>query len=191
MKSLYSLAVLLLFSCATSAQTTPSKYAESKPRQNVYVELGGNGLAFAGVYETRLKKSADGIGLKMGLGGYTSDFEKVITVPVGMNWLLTKDNKHFFEMGFGATFLHFDAKNDYWSWPSPTDPYPVNIAGLTVTEKNSVIGNFTMGYRRQPADGGIMWGVSVTPQVNNNGFWPVWFGVKFGYSFSRGKSNVQ
>jgi hypothetical protein len=167
------------------AQTVFSKYPEAKPRQNLYVELGGNGLAFTAVYESRLKKATDGIGLKFGLGGYTSDYEKVITLPVGMNWLLTKDNKHFFEMGVGATFLHFES-NDVWGWPGgSTDPYPLNIAGLNVTEKNSVIGNFTMGYRRQPADGGIMWGVSVNPHLNNNGFWPVWFGFKFGYSFSR------
>ncbi len=177
--------LFLVFSGHVTAQTTAVKYPESKPRQNVYVELGGNGLAFAGVYESRLKKTTDGIGVKFGLGGYTSDYDKVITVPVGLNWLLTKDNKHFFEMGLGATFLHFETKNDYWSWPSSQDPYPVNIAGLTVTEKNSVVGNFTMGYRRQPANGGIMWGVSINPQVNNNGFWPVWFGVKFGYSFDR------
>ncbi len=175
--------LLIIFSNSINAQTT-SKFPESKPRQNVYVELGGNGLAFSGVYETRLRKSADGIGVKLGLGGYTNDYEKVITVPVGLNWLLTKDNKHFFEMGLGATFLHFDNK-DYWGWPAPQDPYPLNIAGLNVTAKNSVVGNFTMGYRRQPADGGIMWGVAVTPHLNNNGFWPVWFGVKFGYSFSR------
>lgn len=178
-------APLLAFSGQIIAQKTAATFSEPKPRQNVYVELGGNGLAFAGVFESRLKKTTDGIGVKFGLGGYTSEYEKVITVPLGLNWLLTKDNKHFFEMGFGTTFLHFETKNDYWNWPSPQGPYPVNIAGLTITEKNSIIGNFTMGYRRQPADGGIMWGVSVNPQINNNGFWPVWFGVKFGYSFSR------
>ena len=183
-----SMLILFIFpvcSVVLQAQNVLSKYPETKPRQNLYVELGGNGLAFTAVYESRLRKAADGMGVKFGLGGYTSDYEKVITLPVGFNWLLTKDNKHFFEMGVGATFLHYDT-NDIWGWPGGTvDPYPLSIAGLNVTKKNSVISNFTMGYRRQPADGGIMWGVSVNPHLNNNGFWPVWFGFKFGYSFSR------
>ena len=40
----------------------------------------------------------------------------------------------------------------------------------------------TLGYRRQPPTGGVTWGVAVTPQFNQNGFWPLWIGVKFGYS---------
>jgi hypothetical protein len=181
-----SFAASLVSSCfnSSNAQTTTSKFPETKPRQNVYIELGGNGLAFTGIYETRLRKASDGVGMKIGLGGFTSDYEKVITAPVALNWLVTKDNKHFFEMGIGATFLHYENR-DPWIWPSPQGPYPSYIAGLKVTAKNSVVGNFTMGYRRQPSDGGIMWGVAVTPHLNNNGFWPIWFGVKFGYSFRR------
>ena len=179
-----------LFLTNSSAQTSSSKFLEAAPRQNIYVELGGNGIAFNAMYETRLKKSADGIGFKAGVGGFTSSYEKVFTLPLGVNWLLTKDNKHFFEMGFGATFLHYEDKFDWGrpggGWPGGSyDPYPVDVAGLTIDAKNSVFGHMTLGYRRQPANGGIMWGVAVTPQFNENGFWPVWFGVKFGYSFAR------
>ena len=174
-----------LVSIQSQAQGLPSKFPEAAPRQNVYVELGGNGVAFNAMYESRFRKAADGAGLKVGLGGFTSSYEKVFTLPVGVNWLLTKDNKHFFEMGFGATFLHYEDTYD-WGWPGGTyDPYPVDVAGLTIDAKNSVFGHLTLGYRRQPSTGGIMWGVAVTPQFNENGFWPVWFGVKFGYSFSR------
>lgn len=169
----------------SSAQSSLSKFQETAPRQNIYVELGGNGVAFNAMYESRLKKSADGIGFKAGLGGFTSAYEKVFTLPLGVNWLLTKDNKHFFEMGFGATFLHYEDKFD-WGWPGGSyDPYPVDVAGLSIDAKNSVYGHMTLGYRRQPANGGIMWGVAVTPQFNENGFWPVWIGFKFGYSFAR------
>ncbi|NDE78755.1 MAG: hypothetical protein EB047_06050, partial [Chitinophagaceae bacterium] len=97
-----------LFSIQTQAQRLPSKFPEAAPRQNVYVELGGNGIAFNAMYENRFRKAADGAGFKVGLGGFTSNYEKVFTLPVGVNWLLTKDNKHFFEMGFGATFLHYE-----------------------------------------------------------------------------------
>jgi hypothetical protein len=167
------------------AQSSLSKFQEVAPRQNIYVELGGNGVAFNAMYETRFKKAADGVGFKAGLGGFTSSYEKVFTLPLGVNWLLTKDNKHFFEMGFGATFLHYEDTYD-WGWPGGGyEPYPVDVAGLTIDAKNSVYGHMTLGYRRQPASGGIMWGVAVTPQFNENGFWPVWIGFKFGYSFAR------
>lgn len=179
------LVLVSLFQLTAFAQRTPSKYPEVAPRQNIYVELGGNGIAFNAMYESRIHKSADGAGFKVGVGGFTSSYEKVFTLPVGYNWLLTKDNKHFFEMGIGATFLHYEDTYN-WGWPVGSySAYPVDVAGLTIDAKNSVFGHLTLGYRRQPSTGGIMWGVAVTPQFNQNGFWPVWFGVKFGYSFAR------
>lgn len=185
---LLQLLFLGLTTCALTtalAQNGQSKFPELRPRQNIYVELGGNGIAFNVMYETRLKKAADGIGIKAGLGGFSSSYEKVFTMPVGINWLLTKDNKHFFEAGAGLTFLHYDDSYDPW-WPGGIyEPYPVDLGGLTVDKKNSVYGHLTLGYRRQPKNGGIMWGVALTPHFNENGFWPVWVGVKFGYSFAR------
>ena len=168
---------------AAFAQQVENKFPELRPRQNIYVELGGNGIAFNVMYETRLKKSADGIGIKAGLGGFGDGYEKVFTLPVGVNWLLTRDNKHFFEAVAGVTFLHYDAIYDFWG--GIYDPYPVDLGGLSVDKKNSVYGHLTLGYRRQPKNGGIMWGVALTPHFNENGFWPVWVGVKFGYSFAR------
>jgi hypothetical protein len=188
MKKTFLLVTVVLFtalSFSLVAQPIPSKFPELKPRQNVYVELGGNGIAFNATYESRFRKSSDGPGFKVGVGGFTGSFEKVFTLPVGANWLLTKDNKHFFELGVGATFLHYEDTYD-WGWTGgPFVQYPVDVAGLTIDEMNSVFGHLTMGYRRQPSNGGIMWGVAVTPQFNQNGFWPIWFGLKFGYSFAR------
>jgi hypothetical protein len=162
-----------------------SKYQESVPRQNLYVELGGNGIAFNVMYESRLKKSSDGLGIKAGFGGFSGNSENLFTLPVGLNWLLTKDNKNFFEIGFGATFLHYDEKQS-WYWPDESsDRYPVNVIGMTVDQKNSVFGHLTLGYRRQPSSGGLTWGVAVTPHFNQNGFWPLWIGLKFGYSISK------
>lgn len=186
-RTLFILAIFvsLLQGNFSQAQALPSKFPELKPRQNIYVELGGNGIAFNAMYETRFKKAADGAGFKAGVGGFSGTYEKVFTIPVGMNWLLTKDNKHFFELGFGATLLHYEDTYD-WGWMGGSNnPYPVDVAGLTIDKMNSVFGHLTMGYRRQPSTGGIMWGVAVTPQFNQNGFWPIWIGLKFGYSFAR------
>ena len=164
------------------AQQSATKFEEIAPRNNVYVELGGNGIAFNVMYESRFKKSSDGIGYKLGIGGFSGSSTKMITSPDGLNWLLSKDNKNFFEMGFGATFLHYD-DNYSWYWPDgPGNRYPTEVVGLTIDKKNSLFGHMTLGYRRQPPTGGITWGVAVTPQYNQNGFWPIWIGVKFGYS---------
>ena len=72
-----------LISAQLQAQHLPSKFPEAAARQNVYVELGGNGIAFNAMYESRFRKAADGAGLKVGIGGFTSNYEKVFTLPVG------------------------------------------------------------------------------------------------------------
>lgn len=152
------------------------------PRKNLYLELGGNGMAFNVMYESRFKPGNSGAGFKVGLGGFSTDYEDLFTIPVGVNWLLSRDNKHFFEAGFGATFLHYNYDYGYWGG-QPFDEYPTEVVALTIDSKNSVYGHMTLGYRRQPPKGGIMWGAAITPHFNQNGFWPLWVGLKFGYSF--------
>jgi hypothetical protein len=174
-----NLFVLLLF--APLFLPAQPRFPEAKPRQNIYVELGGNGMAFNVVYESRLKAAADGAGFKIGAGGFSSSFENLFSVALGPNWLLSKDNKNFFEVGFGATYLHYDWKDGFFSG----DEYPIDVVGLTVDQRNSVYGHLALGYRRQPANGGITWGAAITPHFNQNGIWPLWVGFKFGYSFSR------
>jgi len=158
------------------------RFSESKPRKNIYVEVGGNGLAFNVVYETRVNKSADGFGIKIGAGGYSSSYENIFSVPLSGNWLISKDNKNYFELGFGATFLHYDDKAGYF-YPSYPE-YPPDVIGLKINNRNSVYGHLALGYRHQPSKGGITWGVAITPHFNNNGFWPIWGGIKFGYSLA-------
>jgi hypothetical protein len=178
-------AIFLCFAFAIFAQKSTTKFEELAPRNNVYVELGGNGIAFNVMYESRFNKSSDGLGFKAGIGGFSGSSTKMVTLPIGLNWLLTKDNKNFFEMGFGATFLHYD-ENYAWYWPDGSgNRYPTEVIGLTIDNKNSLFGHMTLGYRRQPPSGGITWGIAVTPQYNQNGFWPIWIGAKFGYSISK------
>ncbi len=176
MRKLSFIALLSLISVYSFSQQTQSLSA----RKNIYIEVGGNGMAFNVMGETRFKPGTDGLGIKAGFGGFTTSYESLFTVPVGLNWLISKDNKNFFEAGIGATYLHYRDKYDY-GFPG-TQRYPTEIINLTIEQANSVYGHFTLGYRRQPPNGGIMWGVAVTPHFNANGFWPVWAGIKFGYS---------
>jgi hypothetical protein len=45
------------------------------------------------------------------------------------------------------------------------------------------MGTMNIGYRKIPVDGGFTWRVNLTPIFNNNGFWPLFAGVGFGYAF--------
>lgn len=154
-------------------------------RKNLYLELGGNGMAFNVMYESRFKPGTSGAGFKIGAGGFSTAYENLFTIPAGVNWLFTRDGKNYFEAGFGATFLHYDDKYNYYYSPGgPTyEEYPVDVVNLTVDSKNSVYGHLALGYRRQPTKGGIMYGIAITPHFNQNGVWPLWVGLKFGYSF--------
>jgi hypothetical protein len=185
MKPTFTFLCFFSLSIFSSAQSTN----ETTARKNLFIEVGGNGMAFNVIGETRFKPGASGWGIKAGAGGFTTSYESLFTAPVQLNYLATKNGRDFVEVGVGATFLHYDDKYDY-SYPGYTySAYPTEVINLTINQKNSVYGNLTLGYRRQPANGGILWGIALTPHFNSNGFWPVWGGVKFGYSFRSLKTN--
>jgi hypothetical protein len=54
---------------------------------------------------------------------------------------------------------------------------------LPVDGSPSLMGTMNIGYRKIPVDGGFTWRVNLTPIFNNNGFWPLFAGVGFGYAF--------
>lgn len=195
MKKAITLLTLFITATAAWSQNTPSSTAETTPRKNLFIEVGGNAMAFNVVGETRFKPGAGGWGIKVGAGGYATSYEKLITVPVQLNYLASRNDRDFFEAGIGAGFLHY---SDDWSNSSSyttvgpngqpiivTQTYKDEVLNMELDSKNSVYGNMTLGYRRQPRDGGIMWGVALTPHFNQNGFWPVWVGLKLGYSFKK------
>jgi len=96
---------LLCISIASAACTQAQKAAKS-----VFFELGGPGLASVN-YDMRFNKKEDGLGFRAGLGGFTlnDDFYNesttVLFFPVGLNYLIGKDGKNYFEIGGGATFV--------------------------------------------------------------------------------------
>ena len=160
MKSTLTLLSLGL-SLFSSAQTT----IETTARKNLYIEVGGNGMVFNVVAETRFKPGASGWGIKLGAGGFTASDQELFTVPFQFNYLATKNGRDFIEFGMGATFLHYDEKNYYYSFSSTGtttyysySTFPTDVVNLTIKKPNSVYGNLTLGYRKQPANGGLMWG---------------------------------
>jgi hypothetical protein len=80
-------------------------YSQAK---SIYAELGGPGLASIN-FDTRFSKKEDGLGGRIGIGGLSIDGEGAVFVPIGLNYILGKDSRNYFEMGagdFAETFGH-------------------------------------------------------------------------------------
>ena len=180
--------VLLISSQFAMAQEADTKL----PTQSVYVELGGAGLPYSFNYDLRFDKTRmESWGMRVGFGGYTTNYESFFSLPVMVNRLMGK-GPHYFEVGLGATFFIFD--NDGYCVDSIYDPntgistcityepYSYSFI-LDVDSSPSIMGTMNFGYRRVPVDGGFTWKININPIFNNNGFWPLYGGVGFGYAF--------
>jgi hypothetical protein len=151
-KGLLSLVILSVTLVAANGQAAKS----------VYFELGGPGLASFN-YDTRFGPKEDGFGGRIGVGGFSIDGDGAVFVPVGLNYLLGKDSKNYFELGAGAT--------------------PVFISGGDGDNFTSTFGWVNFGYRLQPLNGGFTFRAFITPVFGEFGFIPYWGGVSFGYKF--------
>ena len=132
-----------------------------------YVELGGPGLASFN-FDTRFAPKEDGLGGRVGIGGFSISGESIIFVPVGLNYLLGKDTKNYFEIGGGVT--------------------PV-FASSSVDDDNfsTTFGHILFGYRMQPKEGGFLFRAFISPVFGSGFFIPYYGGVSFGYKFGGGK----
>ena len=148
--------VMLLISNNVSAQTAA---------KTVYVEIGGPGLASVN-YDMRLQKKEDGIGFRIGLGGFAVNGESVVFVPLGLTYLIGKDERNYFELGGGVTLVSTSEKS-----LQPSDNFATTF------------GHLYFGYRMQPKNGGFLFRAGITPVFNKEGFIPYYAGISFGYKF--------
>jgi hypothetical protein len=147
--------------CFIFAATSAIK-AQSAAK-TVFFELGGPGLASIN-YDMRLNKKEDGLGFRVGVGGFSIDDASVVFIPVGLNYLLGKDGKNYFELGGGITAVTGnDGSND----------------GTFSTS----FGHLNFGYRLQPANGGFLFRAGIVPLFSKDGFIPYYAGISFGYKF--------
>lgn len=151
---------IILFGMITVSQTSTA--------QSVYAELGGPGLASLN-FDTRFSKTNGGFGGRVGVGGFSIDGSGIVFVPVGLNYLISKDNRNFFEVGAGVT--------------------PVFGSGDLADGDNfsSTFGHVLLGYRMQPADGGFTFRAFISPVFGSGYFIPYYGGVSFGYKFGKSK----
>ena len=135
----------------------------------IYFELGGPGLAAIN-YDTRFSKKEDGLGGRIGFGGFSVDNTGAIFVPAGLNYLIGKDGKHYFELGAGVTFVNtFDNNDDFFDDNDGTF--------------QNTFGHLNFGYRLQPKEGGFFFRAAINPVFGKGFFIPYLPGVAFGYKF--------
>lgn len=142
--------------------------ASAQAAKSVYFELGGPGLASFN-FDTRFGPREDGFGGRIGVGGFSIDGSGAVFVPIGINYLLGKDTRNYFEIGAGVT--------------------PVFVTGDLTDGDNfsETFGHVLFGYRMQPKDGGFTFRAFISPVFGNGFFVPYYGGVSFGYKFGSGK----
>jgi hypothetical protein len=107
---------------------------------------------------------------KKKIGGFNIDGESLLTVPLGITYLIGKDEKHYFEIGGGFTYVKY--KSDF-------------LVDEGTFESN--FGHLYFGYRVQPKEGGFLFRAAIVPIFNGDGFIPYYAGVSFGYKFNSNK----
>lgn len=168
MRKVYISLLLLSFLCIckpASAQRDVT-HPENKRAQNVFVELGGQGLLFTANYDTRFSNKRNGLGGRAGIGYISASGDHATTIPLSLNYLLGKD-KHLFEVGLGATLLATGGNDSFF------------FNGNT----SNVIGTMSFAYRVQPIDSGFSFRVGLTPIFNSDFFLPYYGGLSLGYTF--------
>lgn len=142
-----------------------SSYAQTA--KSVYAELGGPGLASIN-FDARFSNKEAGIGGRFGVGGFSVGGITVIGIPLGINYIMSKDEKNYLELGGGVT--------------------PVFTNGKTSDDIGSdnfhaTFGHLWFGYRLQPKDGGFIFRAGVCPVFGKGFFIPYYGGISFGYKF--------
>ena len=154
MKKIFLLAAITFYLAEFSHAQSGAK--------SVYAELGGPGLASIN-FDTRFSKKEDGIGGRIGIGGFNVDGSGVVFVPIGVNYIVGKDGRSYFELGAGIT--------------------PVFGTGDAGDNFSETFGHILLGYRMQPKEGGFTFRAFICPVFGSGFFVPYYGGLYFGYKF--------
>ena len=155
---------ILIVPCQSNAQ-----YSLAAPKQNqVYLELGGNGVIYSINYERLLSENFSlrgGFGITPGFFFVEGTF---IDIPVTASYLIGSERSKL-EMGLGATFL---ASSN------------VEVFGLDSNDQSLIILTGIVGYR-YISPSGFVFRIFFTPLYSSEGDPPFvpYFGLSFGFAF--------
>jgi hypothetical protein len=147
------------------AQGVEREMKTSANASQVYLELGGSGIAYSINYDGRFAKMENGFGVRVGVGGAGGSSGGYFALPMQVNYLLGNSGQYM-ELGAGATFL---------------------TAGLDLFDNSgsssTFVGTATIGFRKQPfGKKGLTWRIAFTPFIAESTFVP-WGGASVGYRF--------
>jgi len=141
---------------------------EGTRAQNVFVEVGGQGLLFTANYDSRFSNRRDGLGGRVGIGYLSEGGDNITTIPVSLNYLLGNGGKHFFEIGLGANILATGGNDESIFFDD---------------NSSNVVGTMSFSYRLQPVNTGFSFRAGLTPVFSGDFFMPYYGGLSLGYSF--------
>ena len=151
----------------TTAMVKDTADSTEVKARGYYLEVGGPGLAISANYDARFNKTRDGWGYRIGLGGFVSGGNRVVTVPFQVNFLLG-EHASMLEVGAGTTFLSSTGDNKGKTWEFD------KITGFIATA--------SIGYRYQPEHKGINFRIAFVPILYDEGIIPAG-GISVGYTF--------
>jgi hypothetical protein len=99
---------------ATGEQLPEVQKPDTERAKAVYAELGGPGGFLSLNYDTRFRKATSGLGIRFGAGLIFDPYGAGFTLPLAFNYLAGR-GPHFLELAGGASFFHFQQRNqDGW-----------------------------------------------------------------------------
>jgi len=158
-KLLVTLVLVIALSATVSAQGRKSPRGE-----NIFAELWGPGL-FTFNYDTRFSTKEGSWGGRIGIGYISIDEFSLFSIPVGINYLMGKENKYF-ELGLNGTFM---SSGDNWL--------------VDGSDNSTLVGSLVFGYRKQPIEGGFSFRAGISPYFSTDFFFPLVPYLSFGYAF--------
>ena len=150
--------------CSLHAQDD-TKSSTGGSAQSVYGEIGGSGLFFSGNYDF-LFKGQKGLGGRVGFGFFGVTGASVITVPVGLNYLIGNTAPSYFQIGFSATYVTGS----------------IDIGSGTASS-GGMMYLPSIGYRYAPKDKGVTGQIYVGPIIIGGQAVFPFGGIAFGYKF--------
>lgn len=156
------IALLLLFIVADQLHAQQNTSSSNPNAKSIFFELGGPGLASIN-YDMRFNNTGKGLGFRAGIGGFPAYDVNLVTIPLGLNYIASKDNRNFFEFGAGLTAISANPKG----------------SGIF----SGTFGHSTFGYRLQPKDGGFTFRATMNPVFTSEGLFPFYAGIGFGWKF--------
>lgn len=133
-------------------------------KNNLFIEAGGSAIVYSINYDRLI---TDNLSIRGGLsylkGTFFFDYSFTL-FPVSVNYLVGSGDSKL-ELGAGVTFYSGELK----------------LFGLSGS-KDDFLGNFIIGYRYQPSDGGFIFRAAFTPIYSQNGI-HAWGGLSIGTAF--------